>query len=58
MALTDEDLADLQKARVARRTEEFLTAYRAKVEKSRLYHEALARRQEPTDAQMSKPFTF
>lgn len=58
MALSEKDISDLLEAREARRTEEFLAEYRTVVETSRVYHERLAERQEPTPERMSEVFNF
>lgn len=58
MVLTREDRLSLRRAREARRTEEFLERYHAKIESSRAHHERNAEQREPSLDRMKETFNF
>lgn len=58
MALTEKQITILREARKERRTEEFLKEYKAKVEESRVYHDGVAARREPSPERMREVFNF
>lgn len=58
MALSQDELVTIRRARKKMRTDEFLTGYKASVEQSRKHYSSVAEKREPSPDRLKEAFTF